>query len=653
MRTSWTYLPPSWVSRFLNITLEQRSAGVESMPVVRFSTCHRLLRRARRRIGHGELVGGAPPTPSPQLDGISVGFLFPREQLFANRLEMAIGGDDTTTGPLSAGSSLFLRPSRRKPSPIMATDLLKYKRGERKSYKTKDRKLNAALKNNERAIEVAQDEAAAAEILNTEESGFLEAEGLERTYKFRQDALREAVDVSTAQKAFDLKLDFGAYTCDYTRNGRYLLLGGRRGHITSLDWKSGRLACEFHVNETVRDVKYLHNESLYAVAQKKYVYVYDGGGLEIHCLKNHVEVDAMEFLPYHYLLATIGRTGYLKYQDISTGAVVSEHRSKLGPCSVLRQNRHNAILHSGHANGVVNLWTPNMSEPAVRMLCHRGPVRDVAVDREGRYMVTAGQDGRLKIWDVRTYGELQSYFTPTPASSLSVSDSGLVGVAWGAHVSVWKDALTSSSSSSAAAKQEAPYMTHLQPGSPITNVRFAPFEDFLGVAHESGFTSLIVPGAGEANFDAFEANPYGSKQQRRTTEIRGLLEKLQPNMISLTPFIGDVDPASSSLRKREAVEDKAAAAAAAAKKEGEVDFVPRDKQRGRNSALRRVLRKKNRNVVDERRLKVEALLKQEKEMKADRVAREQGRDGDGGVGGDGGGLSGPTLARFAVHHKRR
>lgn len=506
----------------------------------------------------------------------------------------------------------------------------KFNRGDRHVVKTKDKKLSARLKHNEKVIQQAQDLAAAAELLDTQGIGSLEAEGLEKTYKFKQDQLKKVVDVSTAQKAFELQLGFGPYTCDFTRNGRYLLLGGRKGHVTSMDWKSGRLACEFHVRETIKAVKYLHNESLYAVAQKKYVYVYDGSGLEIHCLKHHVEVDALEFLPYHYLLATIGRTGYLKYQDISTGNIVSEHRSKLGPCSVLRQNRRNAMLHTGHSNGVVNIWTPNMSDPAVKMLCHRGPVRDVAMDREGRYMASVGQDSRLKIWDIRTFKELHDYFTPTPASSLSISDSNLIGVAWGPHVSVWRDAFTT--------KQDSPYMTHLQPSSAIGGIQFAPYEDFLGVAHQKGYTSLIVPGSGEANFDAFEANPYQSKQQRRTTEIRGLLEKLQPTMISLEPFIGDVDPATPSVRKQEAAEGTAA--------KPEDQFVPRAKQRGRNSALRRVLRKKNRHVIDERRLKVEALLVKEKQMKADRVAQEQGRSVKSRD-------VGPALSRFAVHGQRR
>ena len=45
--------------------------------------------------------------------------------------------------------------------------------------------------------------------------------------------------------------------------------------------------CAAQVKETVRDVKLLHNEQFFAAAQKKYVYIYDKRGLEVHCLKVH------------------------------------------------------------------------------------------------------------------------------------------------------------------------------------------------------------------------------------------------------------------------------------------------------------------------------------------------------------------------------
>lgn len=93
--------------------------------------------------------------------------------------------------------------------------------------------------------------------------------------------------------------------CDYTRNGRDLLLAGRKGHVATMDWRDGKLGCELQLGETVRDAKWLHNNQMFAVAQKKYVYIYDQAGVEIHCLKKHIEVTNMEFLPYHYLLATV------------------------------------------------------------------------------------------------------------------------------------------------------------------------------------------------------------------------------------------------------------------------------------------------------------------------------------------------------------
>lgn len=72
------------------------------------------------------------------------------------------------------------------------------------------------------------------------------------------------------------------------------------------------------------------------------------------------------------------------------GAIVAQHKTRLGPCSVMRHNPYNAVSCLGHTGGTVTMWSPNMTSPLVKMLCHRGPVQALGVDPTGRYLVTTG-----------------------------------------------------------------------------------------------------------------------------------------------------------------------------------------------------------------------------------------------------------------------
>ncbi|CAG9956228.1 unnamed protein product [Clonostachys rosea f. rosea IK726] len=503
-----------------------------------------------------------------------------------------------------------------------------YGRGRRVNTKDiKDKKLRRNLRTlnskNENAILKAKD----AEILLENTGGFLEPEHeLERTYKVRQDEIVNDIALETAKKRFELKLDaLGPYVFDYSRNGRELLLGGRKGHVAAMDWREGKLTCEVQLGETIRDVKWLHNNQYFAASQKKNVYIYDRNGVELHCLKRHQEVTHMEFLPYHFLLGTIGTTGVLKYQDVSTGQLVAEVPTKLGQPVSLGQNPYNAILHVGHQNGAVTLWSPNSQEPLVKLLAHRGPVRSLAMDREGRYMVSTGQDMKMAVWDIRMFKEVNSYFTRQPATSVAISDSGLTAVGWGTQTSIWKGLFDKNAP--VQQKVQSPYMSWGGEGNRMERVRWCPFEDVLGIGHETGFSSIIVPGAGEANFDALEINPFENTKQRQEAEVKGLLNKLQPEMIALDPnFVGNLDLRSDKERRAEKDLDAAAP---------DIEEEIRNRARGKNGALKKYLRKQRRkNIIDEKRLKIDEIWKERQKMN-NKKREEQEED------------LGPALSRFA------
>jgi len=133
-------------------------------------------------------------------------------------------------------------------------------------------------------------------------------------------------------------------------------------------------------------------------------------------------------------------------------------------------------------------------------------------------MVTAGLDSKFKVWDIRKYQPVFEYNAPYPATSLSISQKGLLSVGFGPNVEIWKHWYS--------VKQDAPYMTHLIPTSRVQDLQFCPFEDVLGIGHAKGFTSILVPGSGEPNFDALEANPFETKKQRKEKEVKSLLEKV-------------------------------------------------------------------------------------------------------------------------------
>jgi U3 small nucleolar RNA-associated protein 7 len=145
--------------------------------------------------------------------------------------------------------------------------------------------------------------ASRAEILHVEEVGYMEMETpVVKTYNVTQREIKDNVDLRTAKNSFNLNLDqMGPYRACYTRAGKHLLLAGNKGHVAMMDWKSKRLVCEFHTKDRVLCSTFLHNETWFALAQSKYVHIYDKNGTELHVSEREMEGFGFSF-PKHLFL---------------------------------------------------------------------------------------------------------------------------------------------------------------------------------------------------------------------------------------------------------------------------------------------------------------------------------------------------------------
>lgn len=493
------------------------------------------------------------------------------------------------------------------------------------------------------AARAAAESAAAAQMLRTDAPGVLVAEGaLERTHKLRQPALLDGVDAATrARAAFGLDLagsGGGPYVaCAYSRSGKGMLVAGRKGHVAAMEWRNAGLRCELNLNETVRDVCWLHNDGYFAVAQKKYAYIYDAGGVQLHVLRKCREPGSLAFLPHHFLLVSatsaIANEQRIAYTDTSTGALVMDaafgaRTLNLGVVSDLAVNGLSGVVCGAHGNGVVSLWSPTQPTPLARFFAHPGGVRKVCVSLDGRTIVTAGADATVRAWDARMFHARAAWTLPAVPTAMAMSQRGMVAAGFGATVHVWSGAedkkgrragremaAMSVGGAGSRPRPRSPYMVQQYPRTPVTGLAFCPFEDLLAVCHADGLASMVVPGAGEAAFDSNAPNPFATKKALRNAEVRALLDKLRPETIALdVSNIGgvDPDPAARLSEMRGRVE--------AESERGRSKMVEKRRKKGKGKISKQLARKQK-NVIDAKRAELLERRDKEREEKRREAAK--------------------------------
>eukprot|EP00746_Dinoflagellata_sp_MGD_P158896 gnl/MRDRNA2_/MRDRNA2_86585_c0_seq3.p1 gnl/MRDRNA2_/MRDRNA2_86585_c0~~gnl/MRDRNA2_/MRDRNA2_86585_c0_seq3.p1 ORF type:complete len:385 (+),score=8.70 gnl/MRDRNA2_/MRDRNA2_86585_c0_seq3:102-1256(+) len=315
----------------------------------------------------------------------------------------------------------------------------------------------------------------------------------------------------------------GNYCLDLAKDGETLAAASMRGHIATIQRQKFRLGSSMQVGEAVFDIKFLKDGKIFAVARKKAVYIYDCNGIEIHCLKNHSGALKLAFIRHQMLIASIGYQGILRYQDSTTGKMTVQHETRRGTCDVMGIDHAKGVLCLGHNNGKTTLWTPNLAQPIVEILSHRGRVVTIATDPAGFQLLSTGEDLSVKVWDMRNFNIMQHYKSKNLVTCSDLSRNGLVGLGWGRQVHLWKVFPKN--------RDLTPYLSCTPAHASLRTLLF--HEDCVICGHSDGIMSRFVPGCTRGFGDVYDIDHVVTKKHLQEIEVLGLLEKLPPYSLPL------------------------------------------------------------------------------------------------------------------------
>lgn len=464
-------------------------------------------------------------------------------------------------------------------------------------------------------VSAAARSAARSEMLHTVEKGYIQSE----TRLSQREILKE-IPIAIASRKFDFTLPNGPYHVDVTKNGKTLLLGGQGGHLAMFDWFNGQKFFEIFPEFEVRDVCFLHDANGCAMATNKSLYTLDKTGVQVHEIREAAGATSLEFLPHHWLLVAATEHKKLVYTDITDGQIVMNAYTTYMP-TCMCQNKQSAVIALGHDRGSISLWTPNSNEPVAKFLKHTAAVTAVDIDITGTKLAAAHGDGVIQIWDLRNFTRCYNKRSDFAGiTDVAFSATGVLGVARGNHVEMYQ------SYEDKRAFLSSKYNTTVQ------DLKFVTFEDFAIVGLQGGISSMVVPGSGEPNLDSNVANPFETAKWRQEQEVRHLLDKLPPQMITLDPetvfHVGKIEnkhkERTDRLKKKRMIKVDANEQA---QEQNDDNDNKKEKPGNKKVTMERKLRmmkdEYNRKLIEEKTAKLKAQAEAPAEENSDPLARFQ------------------------------
>lgn len=142
-------------------------------------------------------------------------------------------------------------------------------------------------------------------------------------------------------------------------------------------------------------------------------------------------------------ILTVQGQGQLRIWDVKKSIMLGEMQSHLSEVRCAAYSQHQRLLAVGSAMGKLEVW--DLEHPEMPVLTDDQPLQEVATclfTPDGKAVITAGEDGKLVLWNPRTLERLETLVSPDSQESirsLAISRDGKTVIS-GTHsglVQIW------------------------------------------------------------------------------------------------------------------------------------------------------------------------------------------------------------------------
>ena len=119
-------------------------------------------------------------------------------------------------------------------------------------------------------------------------------------------------------------------------------------------------------------------------------------------------------------LVSVGRDGRVILWDLSTGDAVKQATLAAAQANALAIMPDGRRFVTGDTTGNLTVWTTAAVEPLFRIQAHQGPVLAVAISTSDPRVLSTGEDGVVRSWDLEAKRQIDTYQAPDHGQQLSV-----------------------------------------------------------------------------------------------------------------------------------------------------------------------------------------------------------------------------------------